>query len=717
MYEKYLVTGAKDPVGRLVVQMLMAEGCKVRVLMPPESDVSLFLGMGVEVAEGEIFDKDSLKDFLAVEDPRHSAVIHTEEVVSITNEKNLNMRRVNVTGTENLVEMAMRAKIGKFVYMGSAYSLDPDTALSGGEQVHFDRTKVDGDYACTKAEAAAYIMQKVSLNKFNASLLLPTFIIGPGFSEDYDMNRILKKYLENRVSTVSGGHAFVDVRNVATALIGVCENGVAGGAYILNGEYKSSKEFFEEVSETSGSAKVKEASKLVQSKSMAKFVDTFYRITKKDNPKEVYALFMNSPETNYESTVQGILPEEEVRKVHDSLTDVLTRPGNEVLPDRLPPKIEKEVEDKPAASSATSEAETEAADKADAADDVKAEAPEEKTEEKKPVAPVTDNKPPEVAERIAQIKKALKEREEAAAAAAAEYKAEEAAGSKAAGIATAATATEAAATAVAAGTAVADAAEDKKEETSTPRLSIADILAKAEAKREAEKEEAEKEAQKIEEAVEEKTEEVAEEAAVVSEVAEEVEAELDETEAEVEETEKAIEEAAEEAQQETIVIDDKMTDLDLIDNIPEAEPEDMTFKPFEKAEEVAEAVEEKTEEVAETVEEAVGEPAVADTTKPIWERIGSSDLDNIDSLDDLDALDNAETQQLQSEASQIVAQTQQMVQEAEVEATEDIAETKAEAETTADAASDAAVDMTKPLWERISADDITEEEIFGDDNF
>lgn len=340
-YQKYLVTGAKDPVGRLVVQMLLAEGCQVRVLVPPESDYSLLKGMGAEISEGEIIDKDSLKEFLTVDDPRNSAIIHTEEILSISNNKNMDMRRTNVAGAQNMVDMAMRLKIGRFVYLGSAYSLDPDTALSG-EKVHFDRTKVDGDYAATKAEAAAYLMEKITFNKFNASLLLPTFIIGPGFSEDYDMNKILKKYLENKVSTVSGGHAFVDVRNVASALVAVCENGQPGGAYILNGEYKSAQDFFAEVSKQSGAEQVKQMPKWTQSKSMDKLVNTFYRVTKKDNPKEVYALFINNPEANYESTVDGLLPDSEVRKVHDSLVDVLTRPGNEVLPDRI--DLEKSAE-------------------------------------------------------------------------------------------------------------------------------------------------------------------------------------------------------------------------------------------------------------------------------------------------------------------------------------------------------------------------------------
>ena len=117
MYQKYLVTGAKDPVGRLVVQMLLAEGCKVRVLVPPESDSSLLKGMGAEISEGEIIDKDSLKEFFTVEDPRSSAVIHTEEILSISNNKNMDMRRTNVAGAQNVIDVAMRSKIGRFVYL------------------------------------------------------------------------------------------------------------------------------------------------------------------------------------------------------------------------------------------------------------------------------------------------------------------------------------------------------------------------------------------------------------------------------------------------------------------------------------------------------------------------------------------------------------------------------------------------------------------------
>ncbi len=606
MYEKYLVTGAKDPVGRLVVQTLLAEGCQVRVLVPPESDYSLLRGMGAEIAEGEIFDRDSLKEFLAVEDPRKSAVIHTEEILSISNDKNLNMRRINVAGAQNVIDMAMRAKIGRFVYLGSAYSLDPDSALSG-EKVHFDRTKADGDYAASKAEASAYLMEKIAVNKFNASLLLPTFIIGPGFSEDYDMNKILKKYLEKKVSTVSGGHAFVDVRNVATALVAVCENGEPGGAYILNGEYKSSQDFFAEVSKQSGSEQVKEMPKWTQSKSMDKLVNTFYRVTKKDNPKEVYALFMNSPEANYESTVSGILPDSEVRKVHDSLVDVLSRPGNEVLPDRIP-DLEKAAE----AAAAKSETEKEAPKETSKVSEAVLKRAEESAARAKESGEDAEKRAAAAAaarERVQAKIEAARLKAEAAAAAAAEAKNEPAAEKPAAS----------------ADDKEADIKEtpaEKKDDSFITKFSISDLMAEAEAKKatagedaKAEPEVKEPEAAAPEEAAQEvKESEVAEPEVMEPEI-----------EAAAETVEEKVEEAPEKAEEIKTEADEAAADFaEFVDASVLEKKEESA--PAEETAPVVEAAEEKAEEKSEEAEPEEKTEKPDDSNKPLWERISAEDI-------------------------------------------------------------------------------------------
>ena len=410
-----------------------------------------------------------------------------------------------------------------------------------------------------------------------------SFIIGPGFPADYDMNKIIKKYTESKVQTVAGGHAFVDVRDVASALVGICENGVTGGAYILNGEYKSSKEFFEDVAKTSGSGSVKELPKWAQSKSMAKLVDTFYRVSKKDNPKEVYALFMNNPSANFETNVDGLLDMDDIRKVHDSLEDAMKRPGSEVVPDRMPVKLGA----KPA---------------------------EEEAEEKKEAA---EEKEPAIKIPTLGV---LKNDEE-------EKPAEE--------------------TPEAPEEPKAETVEEKAAEPKLSVAAIlAEAAAKREAEKKA-AEEAPVQEEPVEETVEEADEVPAQEAEVVEEAteAEPVVEETAEEAAEAEEP--AIEEPAEEsvevteeAAEETVEIEEVVAEEPSSEVEPEAE-ETIEEPAVEEVAEAEESVEEQPEEAeeapAETVEEPVVEAPAAPAAKPIWETapLNAEDLDEDEFFKDL----------------------------------------------------------------------------------
>ena len=219
--------------------------------------------------------------------------------------------------------MCLKRKVGKLVYLSSAYALNPEVK---GEDltIHFDRNKVEGEYAKSKAEAAAYVMEKVSLNRLNAVMVLPTFIIGPGYSDDYEINKVLNSYLNNgTIPPKQGGRAFVDVRDVANAMLTLADKGEPGAGYIVSGDYKTSGEFFQDVNEISGNdAPVKTASKLVMSKSLAKLVDFYYKITHKENPKEAYTLFSDNPDARFEDNSKGILPEITI-SFKDSLKDTI----------------------------------------------------------------------------------------------------------------------------------------------------------------------------------------------------------------------------------------------------------------------------------------------------------------------------------------------------------------------------------------------------------
>ena len=324
MAVKYLVSGGEGALGKTVISMLLQRGEKVRILMSELSDTRIYRNNpNIEICYGISTDKDSMIEFFDLDDPRSAVLFHTDEYVSLSDSTNLTMRRVNVIGAENIVDMCLKRKVGKLVYLSSAYALNPEVK---GEDItiHFDRNKVEGEYAKSKAEAAAYVMEKVSLNRLNAVMVLPTFIIGPGYSEDYEINKVLNSYLNNgTIPPKDGGRAFVDVRDVANAMLTLADKGEPGAGYIVTGDYKTSSEFFKDVNEISGNdAPVKTASKLIMSKSLAKLVDFYYKITHKENPKEAYTLFSDNPDARFEDNSKGILPETTI-SFKDSLKDTI----------------------------------------------------------------------------------------------------------------------------------------------------------------------------------------------------------------------------------------------------------------------------------------------------------------------------------------------------------------------------------------------------------
>ncbi|MBR6987048.1 MAG: NAD-dependent epimerase/dehydratase family protein [Clostridiales bacterium] len=325
MSVKYLVSGGEGALGKFVISMLLERGEKIRILMSELSDTRIYRNNpNIEICYGISTDKDSMKEFFELEDPRSCVLFHTDEYVSLSDATNLTMRRVNVIGAENVVDMCLKRKIGKLVYLSSAYALNPEVT-GDNLTIHFDRNKVEGEYAKSKAEAAAYVMEKVALNKLNAVMVLPTFIIGPGYSQDYEINKVLNSFINNGTTPPKeGGRAFVDVRVVANAMLTLADKGEPGAGYIISGEYKTSGEFFKDVNDIKGiDAPVKTASKLVMSKSLVKLVNFYYKITHKENPREAYTLFRENPDARFEDNSKGILPEN-VISFKESLSDTIS---------------------------------------------------------------------------------------------------------------------------------------------------------------------------------------------------------------------------------------------------------------------------------------------------------------------------------------------------------------------------------------------------------
>ena len=235
----YLVTGACGHLGSQIVGQLVKRGERVRVLKLPGEDDSLLNGWKVESISGDVRDIGLLRAFFQ-DLSEEACVIHAAGIVTIAAKVDDNLRRVNVEGTRNIVQLCLESKVRRLLYVSSVHALKETPK---GETVReadvFDGRAVTGAYAKTKAEATQIVLNAVKAG-LDAVVVHPSGIIGPGDHGSNHSNQIFRDYLYGHLpAIVKGGYDFVDVRDVAGGCLLALENGRPGNCYILaNAHYE-----------------------------------------------------------------------------------------------------------------------------------------------------------------------------------------------------------------------------------------------------------------------------------------------------------------------------------------------------------------------------------------------------------------------------------------------------------------------------------------------
>jgi nucleoside-diphosphate-sugar epimerase len=174
--ERCLITGATGFIGGRLAQRLIGEGHPVRCLVRAGSDTSLLEELGVEMAVGDLTGADSLAR--AVEDCGY--VFHCGALVSDWATKR-EIRAINVEGTRNLLEVAVRASVKRFIHLSSTdvYGYPDGGAI---EESH-TATRFRNWYAQTKLEAEMEVGRAERTDALQAVILRPATVYGPGSKE------------------------------------------------------------------------------------------------------------------------------------------------------------------------------------------------------------------------------------------------------------------------------------------------------------------------------------------------------------------------------------------------------------------------------------------------------------------------------------------------------------------------------------------------------
>ncbi len=246
-----LVTGATGHIGNVLVRQLLARGERVRVLVRPGRSLSALDGLSVELAWGDVLDRESLLEALRGVD----VVYHLAARVCLSAGPDTLTESVNLEGTRNLLT-AMRhvwgRRGGRCVYASSVYALRIPEEGVIDERLPFDPGAARGVYDRSKA-AASLEVQEAASDWLDAVIVCPTAVVGPydfhasetGRGIRYAMSPGIKFY-------VDGAYDFVDVRDVATGCILAATQGRQGETYILGGERLSVRSAMEIAAEAAG---------------------------------------------------------------------------------------------------------------------------------------------------------------------------------------------------------------------------------------------------------------------------------------------------------------------------------------------------------------------------------------------------------------------------------------------------------------------------------
>jgi dihydroflavonol-4-reductase len=239
---RFVVTGATGHIGNNVARMLCGDHRNV-VLIVRRTDDEAIAGLDAKLAVGSFCDPDFLDRLLTDDD----IVIHCAGMIAITDEDAEEVMRVNYEGTKILADLCMRKRVKKFVYISSVDAIyKPDANSPISEPNEFYSDKLDGIYGKSKAMATEYVLCLAKEGKLNASVAYPTAVIGPYDYKVSNVGQVILDFITNKLlARVEGCYNFVDVRDVAQAVIQIAENNASGNGYILGGEIVTVTQLFE----------------------------------------------------------------------------------------------------------------------------------------------------------------------------------------------------------------------------------------------------------------------------------------------------------------------------------------------------------------------------------------------------------------------------------------------------------------------------------------
>lgn len=250
-----LVTGGTGLVGAHLLYKLSLTENKIRATYRDQSkidktkhvfgyfldDVDPFFNK-IEWVEADILDIPKLSDAFK----NITKVYHCAALVSFDPNDYYKLRRTNIEGTANIVNLSLANNIEKLCYVSSIATLgknDDNSAIT--EDANWNPDDDNSVYAITKYGAEIEVW-RATQEGLNAVIVNPGIILGSGFWK-MGSGSLFKKVYKGMTYYTNGSLGYVDVDDVVKAMVNLMQSDIVNQRYLMVAENWPFKDFAYEV--------------------------------------------------------------------------------------------------------------------------------------------------------------------------------------------------------------------------------------------------------------------------------------------------------------------------------------------------------------------------------------------------------------------------------------------------------------------------------------
>jgi nucleoside-diphosphate-sugar epimerase len=235
------ITGATGLLGSHLIKMLSRQNKKIKALYRSEIP---FSHLNIEWIKGDLFDTVLLEEILHDVDE----VYHCAGKVSFNPKEKQQLFKTNIEGTANIVNACLTAGVKKLLHVSSVSAigrLKQNVIIT--EEMQWSEETSNSVYGESKYLAEMEVWRGVA-EGLNAVMINPVIILGAA-DWNNSSTEIFKTVYKGFPYYSEGVTGFVDVDDVAKAMIELMESDISAERFIISAENISYKELFDMIAE------------------------------------------------------------------------------------------------------------------------------------------------------------------------------------------------------------------------------------------------------------------------------------------------------------------------------------------------------------------------------------------------------------------------------------------------------------------------------------